>query len=322
MKICKIKNRMAIPYALAAVVLLALPAVNSAQLRLPRASPKASVSQTIGVTDISITYNRPAVKGRKIWGEVNTQISGESTLDDASKRPADAPLVPFGHVWRTGANEATQISFSDDVLVNGKPLAAGTYSLHTIPNRDQWTIIFNSVANQWGSFNYDPKNDALRITAKPLAAADNQEYLEFRLEPKTESSVVATIAWEKIRVPFTIEVPNQNALVLSKAEKAVAEAKPNDWNTPFAAANFAKQQKDTAKAELWYSKALAAIDSVIAANASYENLVRKVNILFAAGRRKEAFEAAAKALEKGKQQKADTTALEKRLEQEKQKGDN
>src|SRR5690348_13483389 len=108
------------------------------QLRVPRASQKQVVTQTVGFTDIAITYSRPGVKGRQIWGG----------------------LVPYDKVWRTGANEATTIAFTDDVTVNGQPLPKGTYSLHTIPGKDQWTIIFNKVANQWGSFTYDQAQDA------------------------------------------------------------------------------------------------------------------------------------------------------------------
>jgi len=127
-------------------------------------------------------------------------------------------IVPYGHVWRTGANEATQFEITDDVLVNGRPLPAGKYSLHTIPGRDEWTIIFNSIANQWGSFNYDPSKDALRITAKPTTVREHQEWLEFRIEPSGENSAMVTIAWEKVRVPFTVEIKDVVALALARAE--------------------------------------------------------------------------------------------------------
>src|SRR6185437_3560522 len=126
-----------------------------AQVDLPRPSQKASVMQRIGVTDVTITYSRPGVKGRKIWGDPlpGQKATGEATLDNQNERPAGAVIVPNGHVWRTGANEATQFVVTDDVLINGQKLAAGSYSLHTIPNKDEWTIVFNGTANQWGSFN-------------------------------------------------------------------------------------------------------------------------------------------------------------------------
>ena len=141
--------------------------ITSAQLRLPRPSPKATVMQTIGVTDVTIVYSRPAVKGRKIWGDWPAEVAGEATLDNQNTRPPGAPIVPYGHVWRTGANEATQFTVTDDVLINGQPLPAGSYSLHSIPGKDEWTIIFNTVAQQGGSFEYDAKKDALRVKTKP-----------------------------------------------------------------------------------------------------------------------------------------------------------
>src|SRR5438128_10410362 len=123
-------------------------------VKVPRPSQKASVMQTIGVTDVTIVYSRPGVKGRKIWGDalpVQT-AQGEATLDNQNIRPKDAVIVPWGHVWRTGANEATQFIVTDDVLINGQPLKAGSYSLHTIPTPEEWTIIFNKDDGQWGSF--------------------------------------------------------------------------------------------------------------------------------------------------------------------------
>ncbi|MGH7782923.1 MAG: DUF2911 domain-containing protein, partial [Candidatus Binatia bacterium] len=143
----------------------------SAQLRLPRPSQGASVMQTIGVTDVTINYSRPPVKGRTIFADAPSSMAarakGEATLDDQNKRLKGEPIVPYGHVWRTGANEATQFIITDDVTINGQKLAAGSYSLHTIPGKDEWTIVFNGTANQWGSFSYDEKKDTLRIKAKP-----------------------------------------------------------------------------------------------------------------------------------------------------------
>src|SRR5688572_28525367 len=147
-------------------------------VRTPRPSQKASVMQTIGVTDVTITYSRPGVKGRKIWGDAPPGApAGTDTLKDARERAKDAPIVPSGHVWRTGANEATLFEVSDNVTINGQPLPAGRYSLHTIPGPTEWTIIFNKDDGQWGSFTYDEKKDALRVKAKPQTLADSQEWL-------------------------------------------------------------------------------------------------------------------------------------------------
>src|SRR5947209_601774 len=175
-----------LPFAAAfAVALTAFGA--RAQVRAPRPSQKASVMQTVGVTDITIIYSRPAVKGRTVWGDPPAGApTTEATLDDARTRAKGAPLVPYGHVWRAGANEATQFVVTDDVLVNGQKLPAGTYSLHTIPGKDEWTVIFNSDAGQWGSFTYDAKKDVLRVKTKPVTAADTQENLRYTFAPVTD----------------------------------------------------------------------------------------------------------------------------------------
>src|SRR5260221_855611 len=126
------------------------------QIRPLRPSQKASVMQTVGVTDITITYSRPPVKGRTIFADapatMEARAKGEATLDNQNERKAGKPIVPYGHVWRAGANEATMFQITDDVLINGQPLKAVPYSMHTIPGKDEWTIIFNSDAGQWGSF--------------------------------------------------------------------------------------------------------------------------------------------------------------------------
>jgi hypothetical protein len=212
-------------------------AAQSPAVRLPRPSQKASVMQTIGVTDVTITYSRPAVKNRKIWGDAPAAASaGTATLDDASRRAKDAPIVPYNHVWRSGANEATTFNVTDDVLINGQKLPVGTYSLHTIPGKDEWTIIFNKDAGQWGSFSYDEKKDALRVKVKPQWVADNQEWLLYSIPTVTPNSAQILIRWEKVAVPFTVEVPNVDALMRAKVESAMA-ANPNDWRIPLAVAN-------------------------------------------------------------------------------------
>jgi hypothetical protein len=276
-------------------------------VRLPRPSQKASVMQTIGVTDLTITYSRPGVKGRKIWGDAPAGVGANSTatLDDARERAKDAPIVPYGHVWRTGANEATTFAVTDDVMIQGQKLAAGTYSLHTIPGKDEWTIIFNSDAGQWGSFSYDEKKDALRVKAKPQMAADNQEWLIYSIPEVTPNSAKIAIRWEKVVVPFTVEVPNVEALMRAKIDAAVA-ANPNDWEIPLAVARqYANEEK--------FDEALRWADQSIKIKETYPNLAAKAQLLFAAGRKDEALALAEKAIQRGKADKADTTRLEKRV---------
>ena len=296
------------------IVTAGLASVSPAQLRLPRPSQKASVMQTIGVTDVTITYSRPGVKGRTIWGDPpkDSYAAGEATLDDSNKRPEGMVIVPYGHVWRTGANEATQFTVTDDVLVNGQKLAAGSYSLHTIPGKDEWTIVFNGTANQWGSFTYDPKKDTLRVKAKPQWVADSQEWLAFAIEPSSDNSAVVNIRWEKVRVPFTVEVPDVTATTLLHAREAVAAAKADDWRTPFQAAMYARQSK-AADADKWTDGALKSIDASLASKETFQALVAKTNLLFASGRKDEAFAIADKAVIRGKVENADTAAFEKRI---------
>ncbi|MGD9590001.1 MAG: DUF2911 domain-containing protein [Pyrinomonadaceae bacterium] len=297
----------------ALVALIALLSIESAaQVKLPRPSPKASVMQTVGITDVTITYYRPGVKGRKIWGDWPSDVKGEATLDNQNLRPAGAPIVPYGHIWRTGANDATQFTVTDDVLINGQPLPAGTYSLHTIPERDEWTIVFNGTANQWGSFNYDPAKDTLRVKAKPQAA-EHKEWLDFSLDPDKDNTLVAAIRWEKVRVPFTIEVKDVAALTIAKARAAVAAAKSDDWQMPLQAANYAKANNAPADAAKWYDQSIKAIDEQIKAKANFQNYSRKASILLAAGKPMEALAVAEKAVEVGKAEGADTAALEKRI---------
>jgi hypothetical protein len=307
-------------YSTAMLILLsACSAISVAQspLRLPRPSQKASVMQTVGVTDITITYSRPGVKGRKIWGDpLAGSPAGTATLDDGRTRPKDAPIVPFGHVWRTGANEATMFEVSDAVLINGQPLAAGRYSLHTIPAKDEWTIIFNSDAGQWGSFSHDEKKDVLRVKAKPQMVADNQEWLMYSLDPVTENSAQVNIRWEKVSVPFTVEVKDVKALTLEKARASLAAAKPDDWQIRAQAANFALQNKlNTEEAMQW-------LDQSLKIRETFSNVGLKARTLAEQGKTAEAIAAGEKAIQLGKAANANAQAvadMEKRVAEWKSK---
>lgn len=291
--------------ALSLFLIAAAPvAVAQSSLRLPRPSPKASVMQTIGVTDVSVTYSRPGVKARKIWGDAPAgTAAGTATLDDARARPKDAVVVPYGHVWRTGANEATLFKVTDDVLINGQPLPAGSYSLHTIPGPAEWTVIFNKDDGQWGSFTYDDKKDALRVKAKPETVAENQEWLAYGIEPAGENAAQVNIRWERLRVPFTVEVKDVGALTLQKARAVVASAKPDDWQTPAQAANYSLQNK------LDMDEALRWTEQSIKAKENYNNLSLKARILAAQGKTADAIAAGEKALQVGKASNANAQAM-------------
>jgi pimeloyl-ACP methyl ester carboxylesterase len=149
---------------------------------LPRTSARASVMQAVGGAEIGIAYGRPAVKGRKVWGE----------------------LVPYGRVWRAGANEATRFTINRDVTIDGQALAAGTYTFFAIPGDAEWTMIFNRVPRQWGAFDYNPAFDALRFTVTPMDAP-HEEYLRYTIQPTDANAALVTLAWEKRTVAFRIE---------------------------------------------------------------------------------------------------------------------
>lgn len=238
------------------------------QLRFPAPSPHASLSQTIGLVDMTLTYSRPGVKGRQIWGA----------------------LVPWDAVWRTGANEATKISFSDDVMINGQRLPKGTYSLHTIPGQASWTIIFNNVAEQWGSFSYDATKDALRITAKPEKAAFS-EWMAFEVPQLSSDKATVVLRWENLAVPFTVDTGSTQK-ALTAAGAAAASAQPNDWRTPYRAANFAFMTDPTsADAQKW-------LDQSLKAGENMNNLWLKARMLRKRGQTADALRAGEQALSK------------------------
>lgn len=279
------------------------------QIKPIRPSQKASVMQTIGVTDITITYSRPAVKGRDIFAEapatMEARAKGEATLDNQNDRKPGEPIVPYNHVWRAGANEATMFQVTDDVLINGQPLKAGTYSLHTVPGKDEWTIIFNNDAGQWGSFTYDEKKDALRVKTKPQTVSDNQELLSFNFDPVSDNSATVNLRWEKVRVPFTVEVKDVKALWRAHADTLIA-ANPTNEALPLQVANTYARDKN-------WDEALKFIDQSIKVKETFANLSSKANILWGAGKKEEALKVADAAIAKGKADKANTAAFEKRV---------
>jgi hypothetical protein len=206
------------------------------QMRLPQISQGASVKQTIGLNDVTITYSRPGVKGRKIWGG----------------------LVPYEKVWRTGANAATTIQFAEDVLVEGQSLPAGTYSLHTIPGEKEWTLILNKEANQWGSYSYDAAKDAVRVKVTPVPGTP-QEWMQFRFEELTINSARVVLAWENLRVPFTVKnQTDTNVKVLGMLRDSISKAKPDDWQSYYRGANYLIQNRiNLDDAATWIDKAIA-----------------------------------------------------------------
>jgi Protein of unknown function (DUF2911) len=178
------------------------------QIKTPRPSPDATVIQFVGVTEVKIDYSSPGVKGRKVWGE----------------------LVPFGEIWRTGANEATTITFSDAVKINGNELPSGTYGIHTIPNENEWEFIFSKDTKIDGSSNFNKDNEVLRVKAKP-EEHHFMERMTFLFTDVTDNSAVVNLLWDKLKVSFNIEI-NTQELFLSKAREQLS------WSPTFQAAQY------------------------------------------------------------------------------------
>ena len=189
------------------------------ELGLPDRSQAAMVQQHLGVTDITIRYHRPLVDGRKIWGG----------------------LVPFGKVWRAGANFNTTFEVSDPVSVEGKPLPKGTYGLHMIPTADSWTIIFSKAADSWGSYSYDQAEDALRVTVKPHPS-EMQEALQYSFEDLKPESATVTMTWDKLAVPFRIAVNDQET-VLPYIRRQMRGFKQYFWGPPNEAAQYCLRKR-------------------------------------------------------------------------------
>jgi tetratricopeptide (TPR) repeat protein len=237
-------------------------------MSLPGPSQRAEVEQRIGLTDVTIKYHRPLVNGREVWGK----------------------LVPYGQPWRAGANENTTIWFSDPVTIDGKPLEAGTYGLHMIPDKDQWIVVFSKASHSWGSFSYKQDEDALRVTVKP-EASDFHEALTYDFDqPKVDSAVV-TLRWEKLAVPFKVGV-DLKATVEANFERQFRGLSQYTWESWNDAANYLVTEK------LDYEQALKYADKSIQQDERYENLDTKSQALEALGRKDEAAKVHALALEK------------------------
>jgi hypothetical protein len=237
-------------------------------LNLPRASQHALVSQRIGITDITINYHRPLTNGRQIWGKV----------------------VPYGQVWRAGANENTTITFTDTVTIEGQTLDKGTYGLHMIPGENEWIVIFSKDATSWGSFSYKQENDALRVTVKPQPA-EMHDALAYDFDQVKADSTLVTMRWEKVAVPFKVEV-KVNDLVTASIHRQLYGLNQYYWEGWDDAAGYFLANK------INLDEALKDEDQSIQNEERYDNLLNKAKILDAMGRTQDAETFRAKALDK------------------------
>ncbi len=220
----------------ATVALIPLPATG--QITAPRVSPHAVAQQTIGISEVTIDYHRPQIRDREVWGA----------------------LVPYDNVWRAGANDNTVIVFSHDVKIEGKPLAAGTYGLHMIPSAGPWTVVFSTNSTSWGSFSYDEKEDALRVQVKPTAAP-LEEWLSYGFEDLSATAATAYVHWEKLKVPFRVEV-NTPEVVLGNMRNELRSTAGFQWQSFLGAANYALQNtSDLEQALTWAERAVAMQES-------------------------------------------------------------
>jgi Protein of unknown function (DUF2911) len=239
-------------------VLMSLAHAQSTILDLPRQSQHAVVTQRIGITDITVNYHRPLVNSRKIWGS----------------------LVPYGQVWRAGANENTTITFTDPVTVEGKPLPKGTYGLHMIPGEKDWTVVFSKNSTSWGSFTYDEKEDALRVTVKPQPTALH-EALAYDFDDIKPDSTVVTLRWEKVAVPFKVGV-NTNEIVQASLHNQLRGLAQYTWFGWDDAATYLVTNKLNMEDALKYE------DQSIQNEERFDNLITKSQALDALGRKEDA----------------------------------
>jgi tetratricopeptide (TPR) repeat protein len=236
-------------------------------LDLPDQSQRAEISQKIGITNITISYHRPLVKGRKIWDG----------------------LVPYGKVWRAGANENTTISFSDPVMIEGKPLDKGTYGLHMIPTADEWTIIFSKNSTSWGSFTYDQAEDALRVNVKPRDA-ELHDALTYDFDQLQPDSALVELEWEKVAVPFKVSV-DVHDVVQASLKKQLRNLSQYTWMSWDDASNYLLTEK------IALDEALTYANKSIENEDRYDNEMTKSKVLKALNRKDEAAVAEKKALD-------------------------
>ena len=266
----RIMKKSSILLTVLAALLLCLavaPAFAQSIQGLPRVSQKQKVTQTLGITEVTLEYHRPLVKGRTIWGE----------------------LVPYGSVWRAGANDNTTIRFSDPVKIEGQELAAGTYGLHMLPGEDEWQVIFSNNHTSWGSFSYDQAEDALRVTVTP-ERVPFQEALEYRFADLTLDGGFVVMHWEELGVPFEIEVDTHD-LVLAKIRNDLRHLPGFGWQGWHSAADYC------ARNDINHEEAMEWIDRALSMEENYANLRVKSLLLLRMGNTEESYAVAEKSLE-------------------------
>lgn len=245
-------------------LLLGLTAI-AQQIQMPQASPSAKISQKVGLTDVVVEFSRPSTKGRKVFGE----------------------LVPFGQVWRTGANAATILSFSTEVKLGGVAVPAGSYALYSIPGKASWTIILSKNTKLWGAIGYDAKDDVLRFEASPAKTSRMYDSFEISFNKLTDNSADLSIKWEQTRVDFTIQT-DVDPIVMADIKKQVIDAQSTNPALLYQAANYYfTSNKDVNQAYTWIKQST---DS----DPKYWTLHLRAKIELSLGKKTEALESATK----------------------------
>ena len=261
-------------YSLAFVCGLAFVPTLSAQtppVEFPAASPACTLKQRVGLTDIQIDYSRPGMKGREIYGGI----------------------VPFDHVWRTGANQSTKISFSTPVKLDGHEIPAGKYALYTIPGENEWTIILSKNTRLWGAFGYNEKDDLVRFKVKPVTLTDTRiETFTIELNNIRDQSADIDLVWDKTVVPIRLEVDLVNKIVPEIEAAMAAPGKKSDGFYFQAATFYYDHGQDLKKALEWVNAGLADNPRI-----AFEMFHLKAEILARLGDKKGAIAAAKKSTE-------------------------
>ncbi len=245
--------------------LFAVSISHAQQIQMPQASPSAKIIQKVGLTDVTVDFSRPSTKGRKIFGE----------------------LVQFGEVWRTGANGATILTFSTEVIISGTKVPAGSYALYSIPGKSSWTMILSKNTKLWGAIGYDPKDDLLRFNATPAKTSRMYDTFEIGFSNLTDASANLSIKWEQTRVEFTIQT-EVDPIVMADIQKQVIDAKSTNPALLYQAASYYfNSNKDLNQAYTW-------IQQSTSSDPKYWTLHLQAKIELSLGKKTAALESATK----------------------------
>ncbi len=238
---------------------------------LPKPSPDAVITQTIGLTEVTVRYSRPCKKGRVIFGD----------------------LVPYEKIWRTGANKCTRIQFSNDVMFMEKPVPAGEYSLFTIPSEQEWTIILNKETELWGTSKYDSLQDVLRVKMPPMPTPEEVECFTFSFDHLMEEVGILSFKWDHLNFPIMIKT-NDHALAMANIEKAISELKEGEYRAYQNGANYLNNKG-------MHDEAMSYIEKAISIADYWYSYWVKAKIQAAKGSHEDALVTAQVSLDKGEQ---------------------